>query len=586
MKIPQSLLRREAESQRLSYLRVFSLAYFRVRALLRPTGQRLIVDHVLLFAIFCLIFCSAASPQEVNPGLVNRNRSERIEWFRDAGFGLFIHWSFDSQLGPTISHSMVGASEAYLQRFINELSRSFNPKRFDPHDWAVLARLAGVKYVVFTTKHHSGFCMFRTASTPFNVMNTPFGRDATAEIVTAFREQGIAIGFYYSPDDFYWLHREGKQLDRHRPEVEPANNPELLKYDQSQIRELLTNYGPIDVLFFDGPSEGLKELAWDLQPNLVITRGVMETPEQYIPGVPLDRPWEACLTMGTSWQYKPTNEVYKSGTELIRLLIETRAKGGNLLLNVGPKPNGELPLEQEDRLREIALWNFVNRESVEEVRPWVVTNENDVWFARRKNEDTVYAFVAIQPPWKLGEWKTFTLRSVEATVNSVVSVLGQNDKVLEYRPEVIPQTKWRQTGKGLEITAMRAQRLYDDRKWPNPVVLKMTHVKPAMEPPQVITSHATWDRAAQVAILQGELKNLGKAESVELGFQYRRKKGLTDLYEKTEPWTDSALVKRNGTGSYSTRVSGLTPGEAYEFRALVKHPLITIYGESSSFEAK
>jgi alpha-L-fucosidase len=128
--------------------------------------------------------------------------------------------------------------------------------------------------------------------------------------------------------------------------------------------------------------------------------------------------------------------------------------------------------------------------------------------------------------------------------------------------------------------------LYDDRKWPNPVVLKMTHVKPAMEPPQVITSHATWDRAAQVAILQGELKNLGKAESVELGFQYRRKKGLTDLYEKTEPWTDSVLVKRNGTGSYSTRVSGLTPGEAYEFRALAKHPLITIYGESSSFEAK
>jgi alpha-L-fucosidase len=124
---------------------------------------------------------------------------------------------------------------------------------------------------------------------------------------------------------------------------------------------------------------------------------------------------------------------------------------------------------------------------------------------------------------------------VEATLNSVVSVLGQNDKVLEYRPEVIPQTKWRQTEMGLEITAVRAQRLYNNRKWPNPVVLKMTHVKPAMEPPQVITSNSRWGRTAKVAMLQGELKNLGKAESVEVGFQYRRKKGLTDLYEKTEP---------------------------------------------------
>jgi alpha-L-fucosidase len=175
---------------------------------------------------------------------------------------------------------------------------------------------------------------------------------------------------------------------------------------------------------------------------------------------------------------------------------------------------------------------------------------------------------------------------VEATQNTVVSVLGQNDKVLEYRPEVIPQTKWRQTERGFEITAMRAQRLYDDRKWPNPVVLKMTNVRPAMEPPQVITSNATWDRTAKVATLQGELKNLGKADAVDVGFQYRKKKGLTDLYEKTEPWIDSALTKRSSSGNYSARISGLNPGEAYEFRALVKHPLITIYGKDASFDAR
>jgi alpha-L-fucosidase len=127
-----------------------------------------------------------------------------------------------------------------------------------------------------------------------------------------------------------------------------------------------------------------------LQPNLVITRGVMETPEQYTPGIALPGAWEGNLTMGTEWPWKPTNEIYKSATELIEILIETRAKGGNLLLNIGPKPDGEIAIEQESRLREIALWNFVNGESIKNVRPWVITNENNIWFTRHKDSNTVY----------------------------------------------------------------------------------------------------------------------------------------------------------------------------------------------------
>jgi len=183
--------------------------------------------------------------------------------------------------------------------------------------------------------------------------------------------------------------------------------------------------------------------------------------------------------MGTQWQYKPTNEVYKSGGELIGLLIETRAKGGNLLLNVGPKPDGELPIEQEGRLREIALWMFVNQESIYAVRPWVVTNEKDLWFTRKKDEDTVYVFVKEKERWRHGEWKEIILKSVQATEKTQASVLGQNDKALEYQSEVIPKTTWKQQADGLHIRAMRAQRLYNDRKWPNPVVLKITNVKPA-----------------------------------------------------------------------------------------------------------
>ena len=410
------------------------------------------------------------------------NRPERLEWFRDQGFGLFIHWSLDSQLGSVISHSMAGASDDYLNRFVGDLPKTFNPRKFHPHDWAVLARLAGVRYMVFTAKHHSGFCMFHTKTTEFGIRQTPFQRDITREVLTAFRENGIAPGLYFSPDDFDWLRRNGKIIDRERDAVAPAQNPGLLEMDKAQLRELLTGYGPVDVFFMDGPPEGgLRDLVWHLQPDVVITRGAMETPEEQIPGKPLPGPWEACMTTGTQWHYKPTNEVYKSGSELIHMLIETRAKGGNLLLNVGPKPDGELPIEQEERLREIALWMFVNGQSIYGVRPWVVTNENDVWFTKKKDEPTLYAFITgkERERWKYGEWNEITLRSLVATGQTRISVLGQNDQVLEYRKEVTPKTTWVQQPDGLRIRAMRAQRIYNDYSWPNPIVLKITNVRPA-----------------------------------------------------------------------------------------------------------
>jgi alpha-L-fucosidase len=157
-----------------------------------------------------------------------------------------------------------------------------------------------------------------------------------------------------------------------------------MSLDQAQMRELMTQYGKVDVVFLDGAPEGLKETAWQLQPDTVVTRGAITTPEQTIPGAPLEGAWESCITMGTSWGYQPRNETYKSGFELIRLIYETRAKGGNLLLNVGPKPDGELPIEQEERLRELGYWMFINGEAIYGVRPWVLTNEGDLWFTKKK----------------------------------------------------------------------------------------------------------------------------------------------------------------------------------------------------------
>jgi alpha-L-fucosidase len=521
----------------------------------------------------------AAPPSAVRPELKLGfdNKPERLEWFRDLGFGMFIHWSVDGQLGGDISHILAGASEDFRKRYFAELPKSFEPRKFAPRDWAVLARLAGMKYVVFTTKHHNGFAMWASKTTPFNVKNTPFKRDLLGEVVKAFRAEGIAIGFYFSPEDFHWLHTNGKPVTRRpHPGVTPLENEALMKLDRAQLQELATKYGAVDVWFLDGPGGGMRDVIWKAQPNAVITRDVIDTPEQTIPGVPMDRAWESCLTMGTNWSYKPTHEVYRSGTELIEILIETRAKGGNLLLNVGPKPDGELPIEQEERLREIALWNFAYGEAIQNVRPWVISNEGNIWFTKKKNEDTVYVFLN-KLTWAMGERKTFTLRSVKASPNSQVTVLGATSETLEYKPEVDPRPRWKQDEKGLHLDVMMAQRLYNDRKMPNALVLKITKVSPGLELPAVATEAG--DRTSTGATVTGKLTSLGGAPAVQVGFQWRKRKGTEDLLKQEAPWKVTPRVRQTAPGPFTASITGMEPGVIYEYRAMVKHPLITLYGE-------
>ena len=423
--------------------------------------------------VLCVLV-SAASGYAAAEG----NKPEREEWFMDQALGLFVHWGVDAPLGSVISHSLAGASDAYIERYFAELPGHFRAARFDPAAWARLAELAGFRYVVFGAKHHSGFCMFDTESTDFNVMNTPLGRDVVAEVLEAFRAEGIAAGLYFSPEDFWLLHRQGHPVSRRRAEAQPGNNAGLRAHNEQQLTELLTNYGKIDVLFLDAAdTEHAKATAWRLQPETVITRGEMETPEQRLPDAPVPGPWEACFTLGTQWQYKPTNEDYKSGAALIEMLIETRAKGGNLLLNVGPTPQGEIPFEQERRIRELALWLFVNGEAIYEVRPWHVIREGGIWFTRAKDADTLYAFLTKQPEWPLGERREFALKSARATEDTEISVLGQSGELVEYQPDTDATARWEQRGGALRLSVVRAQRLYNNRKWPNPVVVKLTHVE-------------------------------------------------------------------------------------------------------------
>lgn len=530
----------------------------------------------MLRLTFFLLAAATLSGQNLTPP-GSLNKPERLDWFRDLGFGVFIHWSLDSQTGVVISHSLAGADEAYTKRFFNDLPKSFNPRKFYPQDWAALAKLAGVRYFVFTTKHHSGFAMWDTKTTPFNIMNTPFKRDITKEIVNAFRAQGILPGFYFSPDDFLWLWQNKIDVQRNVPAVQPRANPALMKLDLAQVRELMTNFGPIDFLFFDGDPYQLRDLAWKMQPNTIVTRGAIQTPELYVPGIPLEGAWEANFTMGTAWQYQPQNENYKSGGQVIDILVETRAKGGNLLLNLGPKPDGELPIEQEERLREVALWMQVNQECIYGVRPWVITNEQNIWFTKAKNEDTLYAIVKQEPRWVRGQWRDIVLKSVSATEGTEVTVLGQNGRVLEYRPEVNPAPSFKQEADGLHIRAMFTHRLQDNSRWPNPIVLKITKVKPAFTPPKVETSGATFDASSRTAMLEGSLVDMGKTAGLEVGFQYRSILGL-DASDRSIPWQMGPSTTLPSTGQFKLPVTGLNPDGVYEYRAWAKHPMLTIYG--------
>jgi alpha-L-fucosidase len=532
---------------------------------------------VLLCALAAL--GTAAAGEQGDRAAELGNKPERLEWLQDAGFGMFIHYSHDSQVGSVISHSMVGASEDYVNWFVRELPKTFNPNRWAPDEIAVLARLCGMKYVVLTAKHHSGFCLWDTKTTDFKITNTPYGKDLLKGYVEALRRHGLAVGIYYSPEDFAWLHRNGHVIRRRNLDPHPDEDPKYRQFIRSQVTELFRDYGQIDVLFIDGEGEEVtKEVAWTLQPNCLITRGAIETPEQFVPGRPPEGPWESNLTMGTQWQYKPTNDDYKSGARIIEILIETRAKGGSLLLNVGPKPNGELPKEQEERLREVALWHAVNGEAIHGTRPWIIHNEDCFWFTKKKDADTVYVFVMVGG-MKRGGRVDFVLHSVRATDSTRVSVLGQNDKVVEYNPDADATSRWRQEKDGVKVSVVRAQRLYNNHKWHNPMVVKLENVRPAFdEPPYASTGSAKVLGDGKV-VFEGKLESLGGADQVTVGFAWQEYLGFAEATYNPKWHTGEVKPVMTKPGRFELQVEGLKSGQAYQYRACVRHPKILMEGD-------
>jgi alpha-L-fucosidase len=349
---------------------------------------------------------SSCLPLISNLGLAAAIAEDRTAWYRDAKFGMFIHWGPYSLASveaswPIMKPKPGGISEAEYR----ELRRRFNPTKFDPYALVDLARAAGQQYMVFTTKHHDGFCMFDTSYTDYKVTNTPYGKDIVAQLAQACKERSMPLGLYYSPPDMHHpAFRDTSKLAAENWNGEPERPewPLYLDYMQLQLTELLTRYGPVALIWFDGLHQQEKyggvrflNLIRQLQPATLVNDrigvpGDYETPEQFIPaGIPtkdvrfnavdtsvqqklkptIPKPedfqlWETCMTINNTWAYNTHDRDFKSAQFLIRALVEVASRGGNFLLNVGPQPDGVIQPEFQERLRAIGDWLNVNGESI------------------------------------------------------------------------------------------------------------------------------------------------------------------------------------------------------------------------------
>jgi alpha-L-fucosidase len=364
-------------------------------------------------------------------------KNARMEWFREARFGMFIHWGLYSVLAgrwdgkeiPGIGEWIMNSASIPVAQY-QALAARFNPTEFSAAGIVGLAKSAGMKYIVITSKHHDGFAMFDSKANPFNIVQgTPFQRDPLKELAAECRQQGVKLGFYYSQDQD-WTAPGGAayKRDDHKPPTyhwDAAQDGSFATYLETkaipQIQELLTNYGEFPaIVWFDTPTKDMTpELAGKIvtvlnqHPKLIWNnrlgggyKGDTETPEQYIPaqGYP-GRDWEACMTMNDTWGYKVDDTNFKSTETLLRNLIDIASKGGNYLLNIGPMATGEVPQPEVDRLHEMGRWLAVNGEAIYATGPTLFGDEAGSFSATEKDKDGKPKFI---PIWK---WRSTTTAS-------------------------------------------------------------------------------------------------------------------------------------------------------------------------------
>lgn len=338
-------------------------------------------------------------PHQAAAGSEDADRIRRMKWWHEARFGMFIHWGLYSVLGR---HEWVMENEGIPVSEYEELAKRFQPKPNAARAWAKLAKAAGQKYMVMTTKHHEGFCNFETKLTNYCAPKQGPGRDLVAEYVEAARAEGMRVGFYYSLMD--WHHPDGA-----RCATDPDARKRFVEYTHGLIRELMTNYGKIDVLWYDvdwpldavgWDSEKMNKMVFQLQPDIIVDNrnglpGDFSTPEQEIVAEKGSRSWESCMTLNDSWGYHRADDNRKSAKTVIRNLISCSRDGGNYLLNIGPKPDGSIPEESVQVLTQVGQWMNRNGESIYVTDRCQVRRSEFANFTRQGN--TLYMHVYFWP---------------------------------------------------------------------------------------------------------------------------------------------------------------------------------------------
>lgn len=421
-------------------------------------------------------------------------KDERMAWWREARFGMFIHWGVYAVPAGTWNGRQIGGIGEWIMNRgkipvadYQTIAREFNPVKYNPDEWVKMARDAGMKYIVITSKHHDGFALFKTGASKWNVVDaTPYGKDLLKPLAEACRKYGIKLGFYYSQAQDWnnpggaaarrltkegWANPDSVIIDaytkEHNGHWDPAQEKRSFaeyidEVAMPQVKELLTNYGELAVLWWDTPTNMTEEAALKLQSLLslqpaIITNdrlkrpdfpGDHKTPEQRIPNLSeLDgQDWETCMTMNGTWGYKSYDHNFKSPQTLVRNLIDIASKGGNFLLNVGPTAEGEFPPESVEILSKMGDWMKINGESIygTKASPWGLFPWGRCTIKENRKGTSLYFSVFDWPKdgkLTLSEFKNnISSATLIANGSKVRTQKEDNGSMILYLPDEAPDT--------------------------------------------------------------------------------------------------------------------------------------------------